>query len=556
MLRRLATCAAALAIAAAAPAQMPFEPVPGSDMVQTSDFGSLPREIVWKKDGARMVLIPGGESTLGRPRGLGVGPDESPEVQVTLPTFYIDKFEVSNDQYRRFAEEVGATRSAQLPDSGLTAPDQPVTAITWGAASEFARWAQRELPTEAMWEKAARGPGGDLFTTGSEPDFSKIVANAGRTPSVPVSKDTGDISGYGVFHMSGNVREWVYDFYGTDSYATAQRENPRGPADGITRSVRGGSYQLRQVPSEVALTKRSSVTPTETRDDLGFRTVFVLRRAGTPTPTPVPTPKPVVFDRMEAVASTVALLNERQAFDRRLPDGIPRVSPADRGATPLANFSPYDVRVAFIGANGGVAAFGDMIPAGQALLIGIPTLPQGERVHFAASPVAPEKTGDWRLIGEASPADGLVGILEGPLFAEVRDLTGKPLAPTGRTEPRFFYGDSYRAQWDEVDLHSSVKLPLLVTLTRGAETIEVPLEEGHFLTGKLTPGDYRVEAVYLGTTDPAMEPMVLKVDDGAIRRQLRFSEDTANTKRIRVFTRNAPMVKLSIVAPKLPTAKP
>jgi len=175
----------------------------------SSRLGDAPNE---------MVLIPAGEFTMGSDNRL---PDEGPEHKVTLDAFYIDIYEVTNLQYKKFNDATRRRspthfRNRTFPEGKA---DHPVTYVSWEDADAYCKWAGKRLPTDQEWEKAARGTDGRIFPWGNEFD----VKNA-NTPlrwqqigafgdTTPVGSFEGGVSPYGVYDMSGNVWEWTASWY-------------------------------------------------------------------------------------------------------------------------------------------------------------------------------------------------------------------------------------------------------------------------------------------------------------------------------------------------------
>jgi formylglycine-generating enzyme required for sulfatase activity len=210
---------------------------------------AVPANEITGKDGAPMVLIPAGEFLMGSPEGEG-GEDEHPQHRVYLDAFYMDRYEVTTARYATFLK--GTSRKApdeweqvELSQHG----NRPVVGIDWRDAEAYCRWAGKRLPTEAEWEKASRGPDGRPYPWGKDAPGS-LNANFGLTSSMSVYSDRLEPVGsfesgkspYGVHDMAGNVWEWVADWYDERFYAQSPPRNPKGPASGKAKVLRGGSW--------------------------------------------------------------------------------------------------------------------------------------------------------------------------------------------------------------------------------------------------------------------------------------------------------------------------
>ena len=190
---------------------------------------------------SEMVLVPGGDFTMGS----DTDGDHSPAHGVTLPPFYIGEHEVTNVEYLQFCEATGH----RLPEfwgvdarrSGPLYPNHPVMGISWQDAADYADWRGMRLPTEAEWEYVARG-GLEGLNYPTADTLSTADGNYAASLGGPVEVGSYPPNGLGVYDMSGNVFEWVADWYDGDYYAHSPKENPRGPESGKHRVIRGGSW--------------------------------------------------------------------------------------------------------------------------------------------------------------------------------------------------------------------------------------------------------------------------------------------------------------------------
>ena len=226
-------------------------------------------------DEMEMVYVPEGEFTMGSPDSEGDG-DEHPQHTVSLGAFWIDRYEVTNDQFRQCVE-AGACVPPTTCDSGeptygeAEKRDHPVVCVNWHDAEAYCRWTGARLPTEAEWEKAARGTDGRRYPWGDEWDVGRCnTAEGGKGGTMPVGSHspTGD-SPYGCADMAGNVWEWVADWYDGDYYSRSPDSNPPGPNLGDYRVVRGGSWFSDQLRAHSAYRRRHN--PGYSRINYGFR---------------------------------------------------------------------------------------------------------------------------------------------------------------------------------------------------------------------------------------------------------------------------------------------
>lgn len=236
------------------------------------------------KDGAPMVLVPAGAFTMGSNDGL---PAERPEHVVTLDAYHIDRYEVSLQLYRKFL--VAAKHDAPPTwddEAAETVGDRPAVGMGWADAAAYCAWAGKRLPTEAEWEKAARGTDGRRYPWGPMQPFVDIanynrgvwvseavtlagVAGGVEGMSVRHGLKEGGRSPYGLHHMAGNAAEWVADWYDREYYSKSPEENPTGPAKGEKKVIRGGSWS--DLPMALRSSARVSAEPDFQDRAIGFR---------------------------------------------------------------------------------------------------------------------------------------------------------------------------------------------------------------------------------------------------------------------------------------------
>lgn len=221
-----------------------------------------------------LVPIPAGPFLRGTKVG---GYDEQPERSIYVDAFSIDRYEVTNAQYQAFVATTGHRKAA--PPSRyaknitrMKGVNQPVTYVSWEDADEFCRWKGKRLPTEAEWEKAMRGVDGRLWPWGNEPDqlaFNGGSPRDGFDATAPVGSFKRDVSPFGVADGTGNVMEWVADWYGEEAYHDPTDRNPKGPDHGVYRVMRGGGYTSQG--SDVRITSRSKMVSDFRDETIGFR---------------------------------------------------------------------------------------------------------------------------------------------------------------------------------------------------------------------------------------------------------------------------------------------
>ena len=237
------------------------------------------------KDGMRMVYVPAGEFLMGSEDHQD---DEQPVHNVYVDAFWIDQYEVTNGMYAqcveakictmpipeeilvelspKFSDQIlfrSLAEQSEFPQRLATDPEffnQPVTGIFWENANAYCQWVGRRLPTEAEWEKAARGVDGRMYPSGEEIDCTKAnLFSCADNPSRVGSFEAGQ-SPYGAYDMAGNAMEWVADWYGSSYYQISPYENPLGPTSGLHRVYRGGSWESDEFASRAANRPGYSIT--------------------------------------------------------------------------------------------------------------------------------------------------------------------------------------------------------------------------------------------------------------------------------------------------------
>ncbi|MBI4726919.1 SUMF1/EgtB/PvdO family nonheme iron enzyme [candidate division TA06 bacterium] len=193
-----------------------------------------------QKDGSVMVEIPAGPFSMGSNEGE---PDETPVHTINLDHYYIGKYEITIGQFKKYWDATGKKMPKQF--SGLENDSLPVINVEWEEAKSYCDWAGLKLPTEAQWEKAARGRDGREYPWGSrwypERCNSKEKSD-GYKWTAPVGSFAQGVSPYGCYDMAGNAWEWCSDWYDKNYYDKSAPNNPTGPASGSFRVMRGGSW--------------------------------------------------------------------------------------------------------------------------------------------------------------------------------------------------------------------------------------------------------------------------------------------------------------------------
>jgi eukaryotic-like serine/threonine-protein kinase len=244
-------------------------------------------------DGMSLLYVPAGEFPMGG--NVSRFDQSKPEHTIYLDAFWIDKIEVTNAMFSQFASQTGYV--GELEKQGITwfyngswydrsgagwrnpfgpgtnldgRADYPVIQVSWNDAVAYCTWVGRRLPTEAEWEKAARGSSGYLYPWGNTPPSSNLANYGGQIGDiVRVGSYPENISPYGALDMAGNVYEWVADYFSITYYASSPPSNPTGPSSGRSKVMRGGSWQLEA--DRLLTYEREASPPSAGNSNLGFR---------------------------------------------------------------------------------------------------------------------------------------------------------------------------------------------------------------------------------------------------------------------------------------------
>jgi serine/threonine-protein kinase len=223
-----------------------------------------------------LLYVPAGEFTMGSENGLD---NEKPVREIYLDAFWIDQTEVTNFMYSKCVQDgtcnpprssASSARTSYYGNSDFN--EFPVIYVSWENADEYCEWVERRLPTEAEWEKAARGTDGFSYPWGNNaPDSELLSFNGNTEDTTQVGFYPMGASPYGALDMAGNVYEWVADWYNPSYYSAVSSpdSNPLGPANGTSRVLRGGAWYGTE--SQVRSTDRSWNVPSTTATDIGFR---------------------------------------------------------------------------------------------------------------------------------------------------------------------------------------------------------------------------------------------------------------------------------------------
>ncbi len=230
-----------------------------------------------------LTQIPAGPFTMGTyPTGLRKTDPEEPQRSVTLDAYAFGIYHVTNAQYALFVENTNYRTPLYWGDERFNSEDYPVVGVSWHDATNFLEWLSNltgetyRLPTEAEWEKAARGTDGREYPWGNVWDASKTNTSESQIKRLtPVGSYSEGISPFGCYDMAGNAYDWCSDWFHIDTYKYSPADNPMGAVEGRRKVIRGGSWQPRgEYAARCA--NRAASEPTRANHNVGFRIAIDL----------------------------------------------------------------------------------------------------------------------------------------------------------------------------------------------------------------------------------------------------------------------------------------
>ena len=263
-----------------------------------------PSTFVREQDGMEMVLIPAGTFLMGAAEeDFSAAPDERPSHEVTLPQFYIDRYEVTVEQYAAFLNRIGSYERAcegvdcawpqelagytsylsqqDIGDGSLQFfaatgyANYPINHVSWYGAQLYCESVGARLPTEAEWEYAARGTDGRIYPWGNitpDPAGDLAVFQSDSYENMkPVDALPNGVSPFGLYSMAGSLWEWTGDWYDENYYEESESMDPTGPETGFARVIRGGAWPFNNQANRIRSTNRNSLSPDFISSAVGFR---------------------------------------------------------------------------------------------------------------------------------------------------------------------------------------------------------------------------------------------------------------------------------------------
>ncbi|HIG52404.1 MAG TPA: formylglycine-generating enzyme family protein [Candidatus Latescibacteria bacterium] len=237
------------------------------------------REFQDKLNEREMVFISAGSFRMGS--NQDGRENETPQHPVQIKSFYLDRFEVTNLQYKDFIDATDRRMPVHWQSGNFPTEqaDHPVVNVNWEDAKAYADWVNKRLPTEAEWEWAARGTEEREYAWGKQANQNSANFNNPEGGTSSVSKYIKGQSEFGIWDMCGNVGEWVNDWYEATYYARSSESDPQGPPDGRQKVYRGGGYQTNRI--DIRALSRHNAVPTTYQDYIGFRCALNSEQVGT-----------------------------------------------------------------------------------------------------------------------------------------------------------------------------------------------------------------------------------------------------------------------------------
>jgi formylglycine-generating enzyme required for sulfatase activity len=225
-----------------------------------------------------VVTIPGGSFLMGAEQGQE---NERPCHRVRVDAFALGRYPITRREYQTFIEATGMAPPPFYTEPMFAYPEKPIVGVNWHDAAAYCAWLggrtgrEVRLPTEAEWERAARGHReGALYPWGDESPAEKLLIGCDPELGGPAKVGINPPNDFGLYDMRENVHEWCSDYYDYNYYRHAPERNPRGPANGTRRASRGGSWRHRIQFSRCAA--RSSLPPNFQYADYGFRVAVTI----------------------------------------------------------------------------------------------------------------------------------------------------------------------------------------------------------------------------------------------------------------------------------------
>ena len=539
---------------------------PDESQVATEDWGALPKEISWERDGAIMTLVPAGEFVMGlnNPEQNGGKIQEGPAIRVYLSSFFMDKFEITNAQYDVFSKAtgwIGPRVSDKIPRlRGLKEPARPVVGVTWEDAAAYAKWAEKELPSEAQWEKAARGTQSDSYPWGKWVEgYANTKENSLKTTMRPGAFPK-DVSVYGIFDLAGNVSEWVGDYYDREYYSLNlgnPRKNPTGPTESVfSRCFRGGDYYSTR--QEARVTNRRFRPANQALEECGFRCVRNLRASITQTPKPTPdslwpteTPFYDPYGQIERELFAVWRSGEM------LPYNLAPLNAGKMSLVTVMNLLPVEIQLTAISGESKVIFFNRTLPPMKTLEINL--VAETNMIFYVRIPST--DTIFRTLPVFQSNSNPILVMYPRDFLPSITDNSSAAAAPPAIPELSVFY-EKPVFPWNQTLFFNTAATTCTIQFRncpiqdaspedKKRQPFAVSIGPNQCWQSYLLPGKLMVSLFYLENIDAGAETLNLIVDSKFDARAILIKENRSTNKTIRIFTKDLPVLKFDKIEAKL-----